>query len=54
MGRPARYLGVPGLWGAKLDRVPVLALTGQVDLQFLGPGAFQEVDLAAAFQTSCP
>ncbi len=39
-----------GLWDAKLDRVPVLALTGQVDLQFLGPGAFQEIDLSAAFQ----
>jgi len=40
-----------GLWDAKLDRVPVLALTGQVDLQFLGPGSFQEVDLAAAFNS---
>jgi pyruvate oxidase len=38
-----------GLWDAKLDRAPVLALTGQVDEQVLGPGAFQEVDLAAAF-----
>ena len=28
---------------------PVLALTGQVEEQVLGPGAFQEVDLAAAF-----
>jgi thiamine pyrophosphate-dependent acetolactate synthase large subunit-like protein len=27
----------------------VLALTGQVDVQVLGPGAFHEVDLAAAF-----
>jgi pyruvate oxidase len=27
----------------------VLALTGQVDTQVLGPGAFQEVDLSAAF-----
>jgi thiamine pyrophosphate-dependent acetolactate synthase large subunit-like protein len=32
-----------------MDRVPVLALIGQVDTQVLGPGAFQEVDLAAAF-----
>ncbi len=40
-----------GLWDAKLDRVPVLALTGQVDLQFLGPGAFQEVDLSSAFES---
>ncbi len=29
----------------------MLALTGQVDTQVLGPGAFQEVDLAAAFQS---
>ena len=27
----------------------MIALTGQVDTQVLGPGAFQEVDLAAAF-----
>ena len=39
-----------GLWDAKVDRAPVLALTGQVDVQVLGPGAFQEVDLAAAFE----
>jgi pyruvate oxidase len=29
------------LWDAKVDRAPILALTGQVDLQVLGPGAFQ-------------
>ena len=40
---------VTGLWDAKVDRAPVLALTGQVDAQVLGPGAFQEIDLAAAF-----
>ena len=40
-----------GLWDAKLDRAPVLALTGQVDEQVLGPGAFQEVDLAGAFES---
>ncbi len=39
-----------GLWDAKVDRAPILALTGQVDTQVLGPGAFQEVDLAAAFE----
>ncbi len=33
-----------------MDRAPVLALTGQVDTQVLAPGAFQEVDLAAAFE----
>jgi len=38
-----------GLWDAKVDRVPILALTGQVDAQVLGPGAFQEVDLSSAF-----
>ena len=32
-----------------MDRSPVLALTGQVDTQVVGPGAFQEVDLQAAF-----
>ena len=38
-----------GLWDAKVDRAPMLALTGQVQSQVLGPGAFQELDLAAAF-----
>ncbi|MCP5305522.1 MAG: CDGSH iron-sulfur domain-containing protein [Chromatiaceae bacterium] len=38
-----------GLWDAKVDRAPVLALTGQVNSQVLGPGAFQEIELAAAF-----
>jgi len=40
-----------GLWDAKVDRVPILALTGQVDAQVLGSGAFQEVDLSAAFNS---
>ena len=57
-GRPAACLTIAGpgatnlmtgLWDAKVDRAPVLALTGQVDVQVLGPGAFQEIDLAAAF-----
>jgi pyruvate oxidase len=57
-GRPAACLTIAGpgatnlmtgLWDAKVDRAPVLALTGQVDVQVLGPGAFQEVDLGAAF-----
>ena len=57
-GRPAACLSIAGpgatnlltgLWDANVDRAPVLALTGQVDTQVLGPGAFQEVDLAAAF-----
>ena len=38
-----------GLWDAKVDRVPILALTGQVNTQVLGPGAFQELPLAEAF-----
>ena len=57
-GRPAACLGIAGpgatnlltgLWDAHVDRSPVLALTGQVNTQVLGPGAFQEVDLQAAF-----
>ena len=57
-GRPAACLAIAGpgatnlltgLWDANVDRAPVLALTGQVDTQVLGPGAFQEVDLQAAF-----
>lgn len=57
-GKPAACLAIAGpgatnlltgLWDANVDRAPVLALTGQVDTQVLGPGAFQEVDLAGAF-----
>jgi thiamine pyrophosphate-dependent acetolactate synthase large subunit-like protein/nitrite reductase/ring-hydroxylating ferredoxin subunit len=57
-GKPAACLTIAGpgatnlmtgLWDAKVDRAPVLALTGQVNVQVLGPGAFQEIDLAAAF-----
>ena len=57
-GRPAACFAIAGpgatnlltgLWDAKMDRAPVLALTGQVNTQVLGPGAFQEVDLYAAF-----
>jgi pyruvate oxidase len=57
-GRPAACFAIAGpgatnlltgLWDANVDRSPVVALTGQVDTQVLGPGAFQEVDLAAAF-----
>ena len=40
---------VTGLWDAKVDRAPVIALTGQVQVQVLGPGAFQDIDLKAAF-----
>ena len=57
-GRPAACLSIAGpgatnlltgLWDANVDRAPAIALTGQVDTQVLGPGAFQEVDLQAAF-----
>ena len=57
-GRPAACLTIAGpgatnlltgLWDAKVDRVPIVALTGQVKSQVVGPGTFQEVDLAAAF-----
>jgi thiamine pyrophosphate-dependent acetolactate synthase large subunit-like protein/nitrite reductase/ring-hydroxylating ferredoxin subunit len=57
-GRPAACLSIAGpgatnlltgLWDANVDRAPVIALTGQVETQVLGPGAFQEVDLVAAF-----
>ena len=59
-GRPAACLSIAGpgatnlltgLWDARMDRIPILALTGQIDTQVLGPGAFQEVDLAAAFRS---
>ncbi|PWJ38636.1 thiamine pyrophosphate-dependent acetolactate synthase large subunit-like protein [Sediminitomix flava] len=40
-----------GLWDAKVDRSPILALTGQVATQVVGTGNFQEVDLVRAFQT---
>ncbi len=58
-GKPAACLAIAGpgatnmltgLWDCKVDRAPVLALTGQVNTQVLGPGAFQDIDLASAFQ----
>lgn len=58
-GRPAACLTIAGpgatnlltgMWDAKVDRAPVLALTGQVQTQVFGPGAFQDIDLASAFQ----
>ncbi len=59
-GRPAACFGIAGpgstnmftgMWDAKVDRVPLLALTGQVDTQVVGTGAFQEVDLKEAFSS---
>lgn len=40
-----------GMWDAKVDRAPLLALTGQVATQVVGTGNFQEVDLVRAFGT---
>ena len=57
-GRPAACFSIAGpgatnlltgLWDAKVDRAPILALTGQVQTQVVGPGAFQEIPLAQAF-----
>ncbi len=57
-GKPAACLTIAGpgatnlltgLWDAKVDRAPVLALTGQVQTQVFGPGAFQDIDLRSAF-----
>jgi thiamine pyrophosphate-dependent acetolactate synthase large subunit-like protein/nitrite reductase/ring-hydroxylating ferredoxin subunit len=59
-GRPAACFAIAGpgstnmftgLWDAKVDRAPILALTGQVATQVVGTGNFQEVDLVRAFQT---
>ena len=36
-----------GLYDAKVDRAPVLAISGQVPSKVLGRGAFQDLDLAA-------
>ena len=41
---------VTGLYDAKMDHAPVLAITGQVGLQFLGLGSFQEIDQHALFE----
>ncbi len=57
-GRPAACLSIAGpgatnlltgLWDANVDRSPVIAMTGQVETQVFGPGAFQEIDLKAAY-----
>ncbi len=57
-GKPAACLSIAGpgatnlltgLWDAKVDRAPVIALTGQINTQVMGPGAFQEIDLASTF-----
>lgn len=38
-----------GLYDAKVDRAPVLAISGQVPSKVIGRGAFQDLDLQAAF-----
>ena len=39
-----------GLYDAKLDQSPVVAISGQVPSKVLGRGAFQDVDLSAVFR----
>jgi len=57
-GHPAACLSIAGpgatnmltgCWDARVDRAPLLALTGQVNQQVFGPGAFQELPLKEAF-----
>jgi len=57
-GRPAACFAIAGpgstnlltgLYDAKVDRAPVLAVSGQVPSKVLGRGAFQDLDLPAAF-----
>ena len=59
-GKPAACFGIAGpgatnmytgMWDAKNDRAPLLALSGQVQTQVVGTGAFQEVDLVQAFNS---
>ena len=58
-GRPAACFAIAGpgstnlltgLYDAKLDGSPVLAISGQVPSKVLGRGAFQDVDLSAVFR----
>ncbi len=39
-----------GLYDAKLDQSPVLAITGLVERQLIGPGSFQEIDQYSFFE----
>ncbi len=57
-GRPAACFGIAGpgstnlmtgLYDAKVDRAPILAISGQVRTEAKGRGAFQDLDLGAAF-----
>jgi pyruvate oxidase len=58
-GRPAACFAIAGpgstnlltgLYDAKLDQSPVVAISGQVPSKVLGRGAFQDVDLSAVFK----
>ena len=42
-----------GLYDAKMDSSPVLAITGQVKRQLIGPGSFQEIDQYSFFEPIC-
>jgi len=62
-GRPAACLAIAGpgstnlltgLYDAKVDRAPVLALSGQVPSKVLGRGAFQDLDLTGVFRDVAP
>ncbi len=57
-GRPAACFAIAGpgstnlltgLYDAKVDRAPILAISGQVPSKVLGRGAFQDLDLSGAF-----
>jgi pyruvate oxidase len=57
-GRPAACFAIAGpgstnlltgLYDAKVDRAPVLALSGQVPSKVRGRGAFQDLDLSSVF-----
>jgi pyruvate oxidase len=57
-GRPAACFAIAGpgstnlltgLYDAKVDGAPVLAISGQVPSKVMGRGAFQDLDLTAAF-----
>ncbi|GAA5149678.1 thiamine pyrophosphate-binding protein [Pseudonocardia eucalypti] len=58
-GRPAACFAIAGpgstnlltgLYDAKLDGAPVVAISGQVPSKVLGRGAFQDLDLTAVFR----
>ena len=57
-GKPAACMAIAGpgatnmmtgLWDAKVDRAPIVACAGQVQVQVFSPFAFQDIDLHSAF-----